>query len=78
MTTKSKTLGYVGIDQYGTHYHIDKHPRKELKEKHYLTGKVSKMYCDTKDGGYKETGYIVGNLWIDIYAIGEWKQTKYR
>lgn len=73
MTTKTKTLGFIGIDQHGEHYYIDKYPRKELKEKYYLTGKVSKMYCDTKDGKCKEKGYVIGNRWINLYRLHEWK-----
>ena len=65
-------LGYLGIDQYGTHYKLEKHPRKELVEK---TGykHVSKMHCDTKEGDSKEVGYIVGPLWINVYRVMNWK-----
>ena len=71
--TKTKTIGYIGIDQYGSHYHIDKSPLKELKEKYCLPGKVSKMYCDNTDGETKEKGYVIGNLWIGLYRLIEWK-----
>jgi hypothetical protein len=66
-------LGYLGIDQYGNRYKIDKHPRKELLEKHYLTGKVSKMYRDGENGDVNHVGYIIGNLWVDIYEVHDWK-----
>ena len=64
-------LGYLGIDQYGQHYNIKAHPRKELLgqlgRKH-----ADKMYRDTKDGKGKEAGYVIGGLWIDIHEIHGW------
>jgi len=65
-----KQVGFIGIDQYGQHYHIDKHPRKELQEaigvKH-----TDKMFIDLKDGGCKHTGYVIGGLWITVYRLAE-------
>ena len=51
-------LGYMGIDQYGTTYKLNKYPRKELLEQLYATG-ASKMYVDIK-----HIGYIITGLWI--------------
>lgn len=65
-------LGYIGIDQYGQHYTLKKHPRKELMEqlgcKH-----ASKMYVDTKSGETRVKGYVIAKHWIDVYEIHEWK-----
>ncbi len=65
-------LGYLGLDQYGDTYHINKHPRKELLEqlgcKH-----ASKMYVDTKSGDTKHVGYVVAGRWINVYVVSEWK-----
>ena len=66
-------FGFIGIDQYGNHYTIDKHPRKELLEelgfKH-----ASKMYCDLKSGGVRHKGYVIGNHWINVYRVCQWKE----
>ncbi len=71
----TQVLGYIGIDQYGSHYNIKKHPRKELLE--YLDRKhARKMYIDTTTGKAKHVGYVIGNLWINVYAVCEWKPTE--
>ena len=66
-------LGYLGIDQYGNHYKIDKHPRKELLEelgrKH-----ARKMYVDLKQGGSRHVGYVIAGHWIEVYRICQWKR----
>ena len=68
-----ETLGYIGFDQYGQHYRIDKYPRKELLEqlgrKH-----ANKMYVDLKDGGTRHIGYVIAGNWISVYRIGLWKE----
>ncbi len=67
-----ETLGYLGIDQYGQHYHIKKYPRKELMAqlgcKH-----VEKMYANGKNGSEREAGYVIAGLWIDIYKLCKWR-----
>lgn len=64
-------LGYLGIDQYGQHYAIDKHPRKELLDK--LGRKhASKMYVDLKNGGSRHTGYVIAGLWIRVLEVHAW------
>ena len=68
-------LGYIAIDQYGTHYKIEKNPRKELLEQLYATH-AGKMYVDTKDGKTKHIGYIINGLWLNVYAVHEWKAAK--
>ena len=68
-------LGYLGIDQYGQHYHIKKHPREELLDK--LGRKhASKMCVDLEGGGYRQKGYVIGGLWIDVlevHNVSKWK-----
>lgn len=71
----SKKLGYLGIDQYGNKYTIEKHPRKELLEQLYATH-AEKMYCDTVDGKIKHKGYIISGLWIEVFAVHEWKRAE--
>ena len=58
---------YMAHDQYGNHYSIDKHPRKELLNKLYAT-KASKMYVDRQDGAY-HVGYIIKGHWITVYGL---------
>jgi hypothetical protein len=68
-----RRLGYLGIDQYGQHYKIDKYPRKELLEK--LGGtQAAKVYCDTRDGKTRHVGYVIRGLWIDIYQVHPFKE----
>lgn len=68
-------LGYLGVDQYGQKYKLDKHPRKELLEKLYKKH-ADIMYCDTKEGQTKQVGYIIGGLWINVYEVHEWNGGK--
>jgi hypothetical protein len=68
-------LGYIGIDNYGNHYTIKKYPRKELLEQLGYRG-CNKMYVDTKNGKTKHVGYVIGNHWINVYEIHEWKEGK--
>jgi hypothetical protein len=67
----SALLGYLGVDQYGNRFKIDRHPRKELLQqlgrKH-----ADKMFIDTKDGQSKHVGYVVSGLWITVYEVHEW------
>jgi hypothetical protein len=65
-------IGFLGIDQYGQHYNISKYPRKELSEQ--LTGQIRKIYTDTKSGKTQEVGYVIGDLWINIYRVCKWKE----
>ena len=66
-------LGYLGIDQYGNKYSMKKFPLKELKEVYHLPGKASKIYTDCKNGDSEESGYKIGDLWIDIFRVYPWK-----
>ena len=65
-------LGYLGIDQYGERYKIDKHPRKELLEK-FATTHAEKMYVDTLSGIARHIGYIIRKHWITVYEVHSWK-----
>jgi hypothetical protein len=53
------------IDQYGQKYFC--RYVKELKTKHYLSGKISKMYVDSKDGNCYHKGYVIGKHWLTAY-----------
>ena len=68
-----ETLGFMGIDQHGTHYSIEKHPRKELLDYLGFRG-ASKMYVDLKGGGHRHVGYVIGELWISVYRVCPWKE----
>ncbi len=67
----STLLGYIGIDQHGQHFTIDKHPRKELLEQ---LGRchAAKMYVDRKDGSVRHVGYIIAGLWINVHEVHTW------
>jgi len=65
-------LGYIGKDQYGNRFKIDKYPRKELLEQLYATN-AAKMYVDKADGSIEHVGYIIKGHWINIYEIHSWK-----
>lgn len=52
------------IDQYGEP--IWARTVKELREK-AGGGRVSEMYCDTKDGRTVCRGYVVGRRWFSGY-----------
>ena len=58
---------YMGHDQYGTHYSLEKHPRKELCEQLASTH-VAKMYVDRPDGVY-HVGYIIRGHWITVFGL---------
>ncbi len=64
-------LGYLGIDQYGTKYTIKKYPRKELMDMMGVKY-ANKMYVDLKSGGTAHQGYVIGDLWIDVYEVHKW------
>ena len=68
----TKHLGYIGIDQYGQHYKLDKHPRKELLEQIGAT-KADIMYVTTKKGEVVQTGYVIKGNWINVYRIHAFK-----
>jgi len=68
-------VGYIGIDQYGTHYNMEKYPRKELLE--YLGYKhCQKMYCDLKTGGSRHIGYVIGGHWIEVLEVHDWNKER--
>ena len=68
-----KQVGFLGIDNYGTCYHMQKHPRKELLEQIGAT-KAHKMYIDTEGGKSRHVGYVINGLWINIYQVYQWKE----
>ena len=64
-------LGYLAIDQYGTHVNLKKHPRKELLTE-YGRKSARKIYRDHEDGHTEHVGYIVAGLWFTIYEVHHW------
>jgi len=60
-------MRYLGLDQYGAHYAIRKHPRKELLEQ---LGRqhAAKMYLEV-NGRARHCGYVIAGLWIDVFAV---------
>ena len=59
-------MNYIGIDQYGQHYHIDEHPRKELLEQLGATH-ADKMYINDDE----HIGYIINGLWIEVLKLSK-------
>jgi len=59
---------FIALDQYGSHYKINKHPRKELMEM-FCRSHVSKMYVDTKEGRVKHIGYIIAGHWLEVFKL---------
>lgn len=54
------------IDQYGTKFTST--TLKELRRKIGGGGsRVTKMYCDKKDGSTVQTGYVIGSHWLTAY-----------
>jgi hypothetical protein len=53
------------LDQYGQKYFCNK--VSDLKNVHYLNGKIRRMYTDTKDGKTIHVGYVVGLLWLKAF-----------
>ena len=66
-------VGYLGIDQYGNHYNINKFPRKELLNQLGRT-KARKMFVDNKQGEGIHSGYVIGEHWISLYTVSTWKE----
>ncbi len=58
---------YMGHDQYGNHYSMENHPRKELCEQ-LNSQHASKMYVDREDGSY-HVGYIIRGCWITVFGL---------
>lgn len=54
------------IDQYGNRF-----TSKTVKELRAQIGgggsRVSKMFCDKKDGRTVQTGYVIGSHWLTAY-----------
>ena len=58
---------FIGHDQYGNHYNLKKHPRKELCEQ--LNSKhASKMYIHRSNEIY-HIGYIILGHWIEVFGL---------
>lgn len=65
-------MNTIGIDQYGHVYkNLGKFPRRALMER--LSGAVSKMYIDDKEGNSKHIGYVIGGNWVTLYKLEPFK-----
>lgn len=71
-----KQLGYLGIDQYGTEYHIGDNPPLKWLKNYLGCGHASKIYEDTKDGKTRHVGYAIKDCWITIYRLCNWKEAQ--
>ena len=56
----SEPLGYLGVDQYGEQYKIDRHPRKELM--HLTFQLLDQRVLDRADGDYPVLRLNEGSL----------------
>ena len=75
MKNENKKLGYMAVGNYGTKLQLtdaNKHPRGQLLKK-LGASHAAKMYIDTKDGGPKHVGYIIGGEWFNIYEVHAWE-----
>jgi len=55
------------IDQYGNRFYAA--TLKELRVQIGMGGsRVSKMYCDKKDGSTVCTGYVIGQHWLSHFT----------
>ena len=52
------------LDQFGNRWIAS--TVRELREK-IGGGRISKMYCDKKDGGTVQTGYVIGRHWCTAF-----------
>jgi len=71
-----KTLGIMGIDQYGHHYDGLVNPRKDLMNR-LCCQHAEKMYVDSVSTGKPEhIGYIVAGLWVRLFTVSTWNNMK--
>ncbi len=61
---------YLGIDQHGAHYTIQKYPRKELMAQ-LGSRHASRMYRERHGEPDRHVGYVVRGLWITVYKVTE-------
>lgn len=67
-----KQLGFIGFDQYGNTYHLERYPRKELLEQLYAT-RAEKMFCCDRYGQARHIGYVIKDHWVRLYRICDFK-----
>lgn len=58
---------FIAFDQYGNHFQIKKHPRKELLER-FDRSHAEKMYTDTANGS-KHIGYVIAGHWLRVWKL---------
>ena len=62
----AKRISKLYIDQWGNRFWAKS--VKELRKQIQGGGcRVSKMYCDFKDGTTAHTGYVIGHHWLSCY-----------
>lgn len=60
---------YIALDQYGNHFSIKKHPRKELLE-HFGRQHADKLYHDNLLTGETEhIGYVIDGHWLSVFRL---------
>ena len=60
---------FIAMDQYGQHWPIKEHPRKELLA---IFGRrhAAKMYVDRKGHNRPlHVGYIIAGHWVDVFGL---------
>lgn len=57
-------MKYVAFDQFGSHFFIKRHPRKELLE-YFGRKHADRMYI----GEGKHIGYIIAGHWLDVLRL---------
>jgi hypothetical protein len=68
-------VGYLGIDQDGNKFLMDKYPLRELI-KQIGRKHVSKMYRDRMNEGVKCVGYVIGQHWVEVFEVHTWRGAK--
>lgn len=68
----TKQTQRLWVDQYGNKFYAA--TITELRAKHGITGKVSKLYVDGVDGNTYHTGYVIGAHWFTVYTPMRIKQ----
>lgn len=69
------TTWTMARDQHGQTFHdLGRHPRKELL-KRLGRRHAAKMFCDTRSGETRHTGYVIAGLWLTLYTVTPWEGT---
>lgn len=71
-----KTLGFMAKDQYGQTYHIGNHPPRKWLLNHLGHNHADKMFYDTKGGKTRHIGYVIADLWLEVFRVCVWKDAE--